>query len=90
MKRHNVVRSKREPSLDGIPYRFYRGRIIERLRKLNGTGSINLAVLGREIDPKFEKKNEAWLRSLISDLENDGLIRVKGNGTLQTSRVLLA
>jgi len=90
MKRYNVVRSKREPSLDGIPNRFYRGRIIERLRKLNGTGSVSLNVLGREIYPKFEKKNEAWLRSLISDLERDGLIRVKGNGTLQTSRVLLA
>ena len=87
MNRESPVRPKREPSLDGIPNRFYRGRIIERLR--TRTGSVRLDVLGKAIYPKFAKQHEAWLRSVLSDLERDKLICVHGNGSLRSSRVVL-
>lgn len=90
MKQENTVRAKREPSLAGIPNRMYRGRIVERLRQFNGTGSVRLDVLGKTIYPRFSKQSEVWLRKLIADLEKDGLIKVRSNGSLRTSRVSLA
>lgn len=90
MKRENAVRPKREPSLNGIPNRMYRGKIIQLLRRLNGTGSIRADLLARAVYPTFSQKNEKWMKKLIADLEKDGLIQLKGNGSLRTSRVSLA
>jgi A/G-specific adenine glycosylase len=90
MKRENVAREKREPSLNGIPNRTYRGKVIEQLRRLNGTGSLRADVLARSILPAFSKRHEMWLKNLFTDLENDGLIRIRGDKLFTTTRVSLA
>ena len=69
-------RAKREPSHDGIPNRVYRGRIVEVLRHVNGRGSIRLHDLGEKIKTPFRRSEEAWLRSLLVDLQHDGLVRM--------------
>lgn len=86
MKWKPISRLQREPSLNGIPNRLYRGRIIERLREVN---DIRADVLGKAIHPRFSSRSEHWLRKLLSDLERDGLVLVRGNGSLQKTRVSL-
>ncbi len=88
MKRSVNVRSKREPSLGGVPNRIYRGRVVNHLR--NARTSVRLDVLGKEIHPAFSFKHESWLRQLLAGLTKDGLIRISGNGSPKTRRVSLA
>lgn len=90
MTRSLAPRARREPSLNGIPNRMYRGKIIERLRHLNGTGSIRADVLAESISPTYSHRNEKWFRKLLNDLANDELIRVRGKGSLRATRVSLA
>jgi A/G-specific adenine glycosylase len=85
---------KKESSLSGVPNRMYRGRIIEVLRKVNGSGTrgkgIRADVLGRTIYARFSDRNAVWLQRLLEGLVKDGLILTKGNGTLKTRKVTLA
>jgi A/G-specific adenine glycosylase len=90
MKTVNTPRQRQEKSLDGIPNRIYRGRIIERLRLVNERASIRADVLGRFIFTNFSRRNESSLKRLLGDLQRDGLVRVRGNGTLTGARVSLA
>ena len=80
----------REPSCDGIPNRIYRGRIIGLLTRRNGSRSIRADVVGKKIHPRFSPRHVRWLTRLLRDLEHDGLVRIKGNGSLRTRRVSLA
>ena len=89
MKQAGVSRPKSEPSRDGIPNRMFRGRIIERLRQLSETESVRADFLGKAIHPGFSKEHEPWFRKLLSDLQDDGLIRIRGNNSLTTTRVVL-
>jgi len=85
---------KKESSLAGVPNRMYRGRIIEVLRTVNGSGTrgkgIRADVLGRSIYTPFSDRNAVWLQRLLEGLVKDGLVMTKGNGTLKTRRVMLA
>ena len=89
MRHERRQRTKNEPSLAGIPNRMYRGRIIDRLRTLKRKKSIRLDLLGNAIHPKFSRHLEPWLKKLVDDLARDGLLTLKGNGSLRTSRVSL-
>lgn len=71
-------RAKEEPSHDGVPNRLYRGRIVEVLRNVNGRGDIELHELGKRIKTPFKRSEEAWLRSLLRGLEDDGLVKIHG------------
>ncbi len=90
MKRAVAARVKNEPSLNGTPNRLYRGKIIEQLRQLNGTGSIRVNNLGKAILPTYTARNEAWLMKLITSLHKDGLIRILGSDATASRRVSLA
>jgi len=90
MTRDRVNAPKREPSLAGVPNRIYRGRIVEELRGNTGRTGIGLSDLGRRIHPAFAARHERWLKGLLGGLQKDGLVTVKGNGTLRGSRVRLA
>ncbi len=81
---------KREPSLDGIPNRMYRGRIVETLRQTREGRSLRADQLGKQIHSSFGRQHTAWLRGLLSGLQEDGLIHVRGNGSLKTQYVSLA
>jgi len=90
MSRIVVHEPKREPSLDGIPNRMYRGRIVDALRKTKGTGSLRADQLGKRIHSSFGRRHMIWFRDLLSKLQEDGLIQVRGNGSLRTQFVSLA
>lgn len=90
MARTVPVRVTREPSLDGVPNRIYRGRIVERLRGSGGQSGIPAGRLGRAIYPHFAKRHEPWLRRLLDGLVRDGLIRMRRDGTFVRTLVRLA
>ncbi len=87
MRHERRHRTRNEPSLAGIPNRIFRGRIIEHLRKKKNS---RLDVLGNAIHPNFTLLQESWLKKLVDSLAADGLVTVKHNGLLQTSRISLA
>jgi A/G-specific adenine glycosylase len=82
--------AKKEPSLAGIPNRLYRGRIVELLRDQHVPQSVRADVLGKCIYPMFSPRNARWLGGLLEALRRDGLIVIRGNGSLHTQRVSLA
>lgn len=81
-------RGKPEPSLDGIPNRIYRGRIVTMLRRK--PGAIPLSAVGRAIHARFSRNHQRWLETLVISLERDGLVTIQGNGSFNTRRVSLA
>jgi A/G-specific adenine glycosylase len=90
MKETNATKPKREPSFSGVPNRIYRGRIIEELRRRNGTGSISIRKLGPRVHPNFSSRHSKWLESILKSLQRDGLILIQGNGSPTRQRVRLA
>lgn len=68
----NVIR--REPSMDGIPNRVYRGKIVETLRYHHGRRRLSPNAIGRTIHPRYSLKYRTWLEKLLSGLQKDGLI----------------
>jgi A/G-specific adenine glycosylase len=62
--------------------RFYRGRIVERLRGLAPGETLPLAALGQAIRPDFDDAHLPWLRELVTRLEQDGLLVAKPDDTL--------
>lgn len=83
-----VRRPKREPSLQGVPNRIYRGRIVDVLR--TSRRPLQIREIGRKVVPTFSSRHGAWLRRLIEGLLSDGLIAVRGNIEDPSARVLLA
>jgi hypothetical protein len=72
---------------------MYRGRIVDVLRETHvggGRTGIRADVLGRRILPHYSSRKAVWLQGLLAGLVRDGLIRMWGNGTLATKRVMLA
>ena len=80
----------REPTFADVPYRIYRGRIVERLRSVPRGSSLRMEVLGHAIFSGFSPRNRRWLLGLLAGLEKDGLISVRGDGGLTTTRIRLA
>jgi len=89
MVRPATRQRRREPSFNGMPNRIYRGRIIELLRRRNGRGPMNVAQLRKELLGKSGKRSERWLHLVLSSLQRDGLVNLKGEGT-RSARVALA
>ncbi|MBI5619600.1 A/G-specific adenine glycosylase [Candidatus Gottesmanbacteria bacterium] len=61
--------------------RFYRGRIIDRLRE----GNIRESMIIREFQKKYGKSRE-FMRSILSGLKNDGLLARFAHGTIGLPR----
>jgi A/G-specific adenine glycosylase len=81
-------RPMQEPSLQGVPNRIYRGRIVDILRI--SRRPLQIQEIGRKIVPTFSSRHGAWLRKVIEGLLSDGLIEVRGNVENPSARVLLA
>ena len=65
--------------------RYYRGRIVDALRRRQAGATIGLAELGKTVRPGFDlKEHGQWLRRLVQALEKDGLV------TLARGRVSLS
>ena len=56
--------------------RYYRGRIVERLRTLPPGESAALSDLGAAIKDAYTEHDEPWLAELLAELEGDGLVEV--------------
>lgn len=90
MTRVRPVRSAGEPSMDGLPNRIYRGRIVERLRHSSGRSGIRAVEIGEAIHPRFARRHRAWLRQLLEGLARDGILRIRENGSFERATVRLA
>jgi A/G-specific adenine glycosylase len=62
--------------------RYYRGRIVERLRALGPAETIDLEALGPTIKPDYAEEDLAWLRALVEGLQRDGLLVVGVDDTV--------
>ena len=67
---------KRETPFAGST-RYYRGRIVERLRLLPPGRTSTLSELGAAIRPDYTETDLPWLRSLVERLERDGLLAIR-------------
>ncbi|MFQ5860963.1 MAG: A/G-specific adenine glycosylase [Dehalococcoidia bacterium] len=61
--------------------RYYRGRIVERLRGLEPAESLSLESLGRDVKPGFTTEDASWLLQLLQGLERDGLLVLRWGST---------
>jgi A/G-specific adenine glycosylase len=78
-ERREPYRTKRETPFTGSS-RFYRGRIIERLRSLGPSEALPLPLLGASIKPDYAAADEHWLQRLVQGLEHDGLLVTREDG----------
>jgi len=62
---------------DGIPQRIWRGKIVQKLRALDGTQSVSMQRLGESIRQNFRRSELPWLASVVDLLRNDGLVAVR-------------
>ena len=74
--RHAPAR-RAEPMYDGIPQRIWRGKIVQKLRSLNGTQTVSIQRLGKSIRQQFRHSELPWLVSVVDRLRNDGLVAVQ-------------
>jgi A/G-specific adenine glycosylase len=66
-----------EPMYDGIPQRIWRGKIVQKLRALDGMQSVSMQRLGKSIRQNFRRSELPWLTSVVDLLRNDGLVAVR-------------
>ena len=85
---HHSHRKKREPMHAGVPQRFWRGRIVEALRGVDGTGFLSLTHLGKTIKPDFSKRELPWLERVVDGLVHDGVIERIGES--RSTKIALA
>lgn len=88
MTRASHLRRKREAGIDSVPNRIYRGRVIEHLRLRRRC--VRADILAMRVHPRFSQRHVAWFTRLLAGLEKDGLLRLRGNGSLATMYVSLA
>ena len=69
--------------------RYYRGRIVERLRGLADGASISLEQLGAAVKPDFTDQDTLWLGQLVAGLEQDGLLRIWAGSRTEETRLSL-
>jgi len=88
MAHTSLRRRKSEAGIDGVPNRIYRGRVIEHLRLRRR--SVRADILANRVHPRFSRRHVAWFTRLLAGLEKDGLLRLRGNGSLATMYVSFA
>jgi len=76
MKSERRVSSSKEKLRYGLPNRIWRGKIVEALRNVNGEGSMSLKKLGKKIKKDFAESEQLWLRSILQQLHDEGLIEI--------------
>ncbi len=60
--------------------RYYRGRIVERLRHLSDGEATDMEALGRAIKKDFATLDVPWLLRLLEGLQRDGLVKLMETG----------
>ena len=69
--------------------RYYRGRVLERLRAMTDGESIAVAELGRAVKGDFADADLPWLAELVAGLERDGLLTTRPSPHAGATRVAL-
>ncbi len=54
--------------------RYYRGRIVELLRRADHVDGLTAAQIGAHLRPDFTESDLPWLERLLADLASDGLV----------------
>jgi len=54
--------------------RYYRGRIVELLRRAERADGLTAVQIGAQLRSDFASDDLAWLQQLLADLERDGLV----------------
>jgi A/G-specific adenine glycosylase len=80
-ERSAVYTAKPAPSFTGSS-RYYRGRIVERLRALASGETITLSALGPSVRPGYGADDEEWLGGLVDGLARDGLLERRADGAI--------
>jgi A/G-specific adenine glycosylase len=79
-------RKARYDTAGAAPYagssRYYRGRIVERLRRLADGEALSPRDLGAAIRPDYAAEDAAWLDDLLRGLERDGLVARRADGSV--------
>jgi len=57
--------------------RYYRGRVVAALCALPPGASLDLPSLGRKLKGSYREEDLPWLDALVSELEADGLVRLR-------------
>lgn len=60
--------------------RYFRGRIVDRLRTLNEDQRLTLTELGPQIKPDYQETDLPWLQTLVAGLARDGLVSATDAG----------
>ena len=64
--------------------RFYRGRIVDRLRALRSEECLGVDELGPAVRTDFGPEHRPWLLALLRTLAAEGLVLVESSGALGT------
>lgn len=83
------LRRTRQERFEGSA-RFYRGRIIQVLRRLPPGRSISAEELGQRIRRDFAPDHRPWLDGLLRGLERDGLLVLEHSGQVAEPRARYA
>ena len=67
--------------------RYFRGRIVHRLRQLRSGDSLSIEELGQALRPDFGPEHRAWLAELVEGLRRDGLVAVVGRPNVERVRL---
>ncbi|MGH2346903.1 MAG: A/G-specific adenine glycosylase [Chloroflexota bacterium] len=60
--------------------RYYRGRIVDRLRAVQSGDALSLEQLGAAIKADFTEADLPWLHNLVDRLAQDGLVGITADG----------
>jgi len=72
-----VAAYRTQPPFKGSS-RYYRGRIVEALRRVTDNNGLQLMALGETIRDGFGEAELPWLEGLVQGLERDGLVKREG------------
>jgi A/G-specific adenine glycosylase len=78
------IRSKREGRFVGST-RYYRGRLVEHLRRVPDGEGLDLLALGERLRPNFSSSHLPWLRQLVDELVRDGLVLAEERAEYDTA-----
>jgi A/G-specific adenine glycosylase len=80
MRRVRRARRKTERTHLGVPYRIYRGRIVEHLRAVKPPRGLSDATLGRRVFRAYAASERKLLHALLTALERDGIVSLRRTG----------
>jgi A/G-specific adenine glycosylase len=76
------VAERREQPFAGSN-RYFRGRVVDALRKLAEGESLSLEALGPQVKDEYSEADRAWLEGVVAGLVRDGLAQQASDGSVR-------